>query len=143
MGKAAVWMLALLAGAGVAGAANAQEATAAWTWEGLQIDFTQSMQNWDNTAPPLRISGSLTLDCHWASDARLACTTSQPPTAATVYRIGIPAGLRTQTGVALPALDLAASTERPRVSASVERWRDGVPQLQLFTALKVSTAETV
>ncbi len=101
----------------------------------LNLTFPQPMDSWSNATRDdwLTLTPALPTRCHWSSDTRLSCTFADDTkaSAATRYRIRIPAGLVTRTGEALPAFDLEAETDRPKLRASIAKWNDGLPTLEL------------
>ncbi|WP_440222556.1 alpha-2-macroglobulin family protein [Dokdonella sp. MW10] len=101
----------------------------------LTLTFPQPMDSWSNATRDdwLTLAPALPTRCHWSSDTRLSCTFADDTkaSAATRYRIRIPAGLVTRTGEALPAFDLEAETDRPKLRASIAKWNDGLPTLEL------------
>ncbi len=103
--------------------------------ESLTLTFPQPMDSWSNETREdwLTLDPALPTRCHWSSDTRLSCTFPDDAAAsgATRYRIRVPVGLVARTGDALPAFDLEAETDRPKLRAWITTWNDGLPTLEL------------
>ncbi len=127
-GLLCTWMLAARAQA-----PDAIEAE--FAYGGLQITFPEPMRIWDNARDGhlVRLEPALAAVCSWDSDTDLSCAFDEEaaPLAATRYRISLAPGLKTQTGVAVPATVLWAETPRPTLRAWVESWHGGVPVVSI------------
>ncbi|KLI98081.1 hypothetical protein WQ56_15820 [Luteimonas sp. FCS-9] len=121
-----------------ADAANATRIDAGFRYGALQLRFSEPMQVWDNPrgGDLVRLEPALPATCSWSSELSLDCDFGDAePAAATRYRIHVAAGLTTQRGAAVAPQVLEAETQRPTLSASALRWRDGLPTLRIESAL--------
>jgi len=113
---------------------------------GLQdfvLEFAQPMQNWDNAVRRdlVRLTPALPATCTWDSDTRLACHLDGRFALATRYRLDIAPGLKTQAGTVLAEQTLHVETARPSVSAHIEDWKNGRPELQVSADMPVEPAD--
>lgn len=107
--------------------------------QGFTLEFAQPMQNWDNAVRSdlVRVTPTLPATCSWDSDTRLACHLGGELAQATRYRLDIAPGMKTQTGAVLGAQALYLETARPMLSVGIERWRNGVPTIEVAADMPV------
>jgi len=125
--------------------AHATRIDASFQHGGLQLRFSEPMRVWDNPRSDglVRLQPDLPATCNWSSDLSLDCDFGDAdPAPATRYRIHVAAGLTTQQGTAVAPRVLEAETERPTLTAFASRWRDGLPVIQVVSALP-ATREAV
>lgn len=142
-----LWKDAVLMVAGLALCASAASKTplVEARFEGaksLLIEFREPMYNWDNAVRGdlVRTTPALPAKCAWESDTRLSCRLESAAAQATRYRIDVAAGLASQSGKPLGAQVLYVETARPSASARIERWRSGVPSIEVSTDMPVDAA---
>jgi uncharacterized protein YfaS (alpha-2-macroglobulin family) len=142
-------ILSSLACAGMASVATAADATARIEAEfhggyELVLEFPQPMQTWQNErrSDVVTLQPALPVQCAWGSDTLLSCEFEGEarPAAATLYRIAVAAGLKTQSGATLPARTLHAETGRPTLGANVEAWKLGLPEIVVSSNAKTTAA---
>jgi uncharacterized protein YfaS (alpha-2-macroglobulin family) len=101
----------------------------------LKLDFDQGIQTWGNDERDdvVTLRPELPLRCHWDDDTTLLCMLPEGRrfTDATRYDVRIAAGLKTQAGTTLPAQALSFETTRPGLSASVDGWSAGMPDISI------------
>lgn len=129
-----VWLLGVVSSVVVAAVPDDDASAAMAKFEssaGISIAFGKPMRTWDNQATVDGIEFDPPADarCYWRSDTELHCSTDDGESFAdaTRYRLRVAAGLQTQGGDTLPALELFVETERPKLAATVSRWHAGVP----------------
>lgn len=112
---------------------------------GLEIEFSEPMLSWlDNTAPTeLAINPPFDCNWSWTSDTLLSCYDFQRASLlpATRYQVSIRGGLWSQQGREIVAQELFVDSPRPEIDgATVQRWNDGVPEIELTTNMLVTAA---
>lgn len=110
----------------------------------LQIRFASAMQAWDNPREGLvSLDPAVPVQCAWHGDTLISCRPDRAArfAPATRYRITLVPGLATQDGSRLPDQVLEAETDRPTLQASVMRWADGVPEIEVTSNIAVDAAE--
>lgn len=105
--------------------------------DALQIEFSEPMRVLDNIELRDLVSSDTARRyvCVWQDDVELSCDIDGDPLpSATPVTITLAEGLQTAEGKRLPARMFKTETDRPRLSASIERW-DGVrPRIVLESA---------
>ncbi|MFZ5636282.1 MAG: alpha-2-macroglobulin family protein [Pseudomonadota bacterium] len=140
------WLLAALGWVGGVGAAE-PAVKAELAYRAVEFEFAQPMLVWADDrqrAGVARIAPGGPLDCHWSDDLTLHCALPEPgmlPDGNRV-RVDLAAGLRTQAGETLPARSFVLETERPRIHVNIVRWRDGRPEIELWSEAR-PTAEAL
>jgi len=129
------WGVALLCLAGTA-SADEQKIEAKFLSENHRLDFAfpESMQTLalQDGAPLVTLSPAIAVTgCTWENDTRLACELVRKAPNATRFVATLSPKLQTTTGVPLPTRTIAVETARPRVEASIRRWKAGDPVLRL------------
>lgn len=144
--RAAIAGLSLVLLSCIAFAAEKPGPRAEFRYRLLQVQFDEPMQIWQNARirDLVRLDPALPATCHWQSDTELQCLPDEEksPAGATRYRIHIAPGLKTQSGQVLPAQTLEVETERPTLSAEINGWDGGKPNI-IFTTSLPSTADDV
>ena len=104
-------------------------------YNSLDLDFEQAMQAWGNEVrdDAIALRPELPLSCHWDDDTTLRCILPEGKrfADATRYEVRVAAGLKTQAGTTLPARALSFETARPGLTASIEDWQAGMPNVSV------------
>lgn len=100
----------------------------------VKFVFPEPMQVWAEDGAPARtarIRGVRFRSCTWSNDTELFCRFEYGTelARASTYQVELATGLRTQTGITLPARMFRLETLRPQLSAYIEGWNAGRPQI--------------